>query len=476
MLKRMLAMVMAAVLALSVCACGGKKEETAKTDNGETVKLKWYISVTEPNGFDEVMEEANKYLKEKINVELDLVCVQPADYNQKMNMIMASQEEFDLMWVASNTFEPNVAKGAFVPLDELLETTPDLKALFKDEVWEAASINGEIYAVPMMQILHTEQGMWFMKSMIDKYDLDMDSVKTIWDLTDIFQTVKDGEDTDFIPTRQSIAGLFMPYMTDLKNGTSLYINDEGKVVEREEEMKKELELMQEWYKRGFFPADVTTLVDENPLIKSQKIFSRFNRILPGTDGKFKNSWGYEVKSIAFTDPIIMRHSVQSTMTVVSATSKHPEKAVQLLELMQTDKYLFNLIAYGLEGRDWTKDPEKENRINREDGAFYVPEYLIGNQLLAYILPNYEDTVWEETEAENEAAPVDPNIGFSIDREPIETELVNLQSAAQGLATPAYSDTSVDDYYAELNKRREAAGVEKVKNEIQQQYDAWKAQQ
>lgn len=478
--KRLIAMAMAAAMALSLCACNsgsnGGGTASGGDDMSEEVTLKWYIMAQEPAGFDRVMEEANKYLKEKLNVNLELVCIQAGDYQQKTQMIMASQEEFDLMWMNSTYFEPSVTKGAFIPLDELLDTTPELKSMFDEGVWDATRVNGDIYGVPMLQVLHDQPGLWFIKSIVDKYDLPVEEIQSLDDLTPIYQTVKDNEPSDIIPIRGTIATNFRPYMTTV-TGTSFSIDENGQVTNRREEAIEENSKMQEWYAKGFFPADVTTLTDENSLVKAGKIFSRYSRQLPGVSGKFEISNGFSVVNVPTRDAIISRSSVQSTMTAVSATSKHPERALKLLELMQTDKYLFNLMAYGIEGQDWEKDPENENRILRDSGAYYVPEYLIGNQFLAYILPSYEDTVWEETIAENAAAAVDPNNSFSFDRTPVETELTNLTAIDTEYQNQlTYSTTPVEELYAEIDEKQSLAGVDKVVEEIQTQYDTWKAQQ
>ena len=476
--KRLAAMALAAVMALSLCACGksGGGTTTSKDDLSEEVNLKWYIMAQEPAGFDRVMEEANKYLKEKLNVNLELVCIQAGDYQQKTQMIMASQEEFDLMWMNASYYEPSVTKGAFLPLDELLETTPDLKDLFEEGTWDATRVNGEIYGVPMLQVLYGQGGLWFIKSIVDKYDLPVEEIKFLEDLTPIYQTVKDNEPADIIPLRAAITPHFDPYMTQV-TGTSFYIDEAGKVTNKRELNIKNNKVMQEWYSKGFFPADVTTMTDENSLIKAGKIFSRFSRQLPGVSGKFKISNGYDVVNVATNEAVISRGSVQSTMTAISATSKHPERALKLLELMQTDKYLFNLMAYGIEGQDWEKDPENEKRIQRESGAYYVPEYLIGNQFLAYILPSYEDTVWEETIEENAKAKIDPNNSFWFDRTPVETELTNLAAISTEYDNQlSYSTIPVEETYAKIDEKQKLAGVDKVVDEIQTQYDAWKAQQ
>ena len=162
------------------------------------------------------------------------------------------------------------------------------------------------------------------------------------------------------------------------------------------------------------------------------------------------------------------------MTAVSFTSKHPMRALKLVQLMHQDADLLNLICYGIEGRDYTKDPDNPKRMNRESGSYYISEFLVGSQFLAYLVPSYEDGVWEETEAENEAADVDPNIGFSFDRKPVETELSNLSSVGEeygGLGTGLYED--VESTYAEKCEKLEKAGLSIVKEEAERQYKEWK---
>ena len=475
--KRLAALALAGAMALSLCACGkgGNGGTAGKDDMSEEVTLKWYIMAQEPAGFDRVMEEANKYIKEKLNAKLELTCIPSGDYQQKTSMILASQEEFDLMWVNVAYYESNVTKGAFVQLDDMLKnTTPELNKLFEDGVWEATKVDGKIYGVPMLQVLYDQPGIWFIKSIVDKYNLPVEDIKSAADLTPIYQMVKDNEASDIIPIRSTVDGAFMSYMTSVPD-TGFFIDENGKVTNRREENIAGKKVMQEWYQKGFFPADVSTLTDEASLIKAGKIFSRYSRQLPGVSGKFKISNGYDVVNVETREGVISRSGVQSTMTAVSATSKHPERAMKLLELMETDKYLFNLMAYGIEGQDWEKDPSDEERIIRDSSAYYVPEYLIGNQFLAYILPSYENTVWKETEEKNAEAKADPNNGFCFDRTPVETELVNLQSVSSQYANQlSYSDIPLEETYALIDEKQKLAGIDKVKEEIQAQYDAWAA--
>ena len=163
----------------------------------------------------------------------------------------------------------------------------------------------------------------------------------------------------------------------------------------------------------------------------------------------------------------------STLTAVSYTSKNPVRAVKLIQLMHEDEYLLNLICYGIEGRDFTRDTENPKRITKNTD-YYISEFMVGSQFLAYLSPSYEDGVWEETKKENAAADIDPNIGFSFDRSVVETEISNVSSAGKeyaGLGSGLYDN--YEEMYLESREKMKLAGSEIIKEEIERQYKEWK---
>ena len=106
---------------------------------------------------------------------------------------------------------------------------------------------------------------------------------------------------------------------------------------------------------------------------AQKLFDLFLLqpclLYTSVEGKWKISYGYDITSIPTDDPFLSRAGVQTTMTAISRTSKNPVRALKLLELLHKDPYILNLLCYGLEGRDYTKDPENPNRMVRESGSY-----------------------------------------------------------------------------------------------------------
>ena len=477
------ALVCAVMLASCLCACGSGKDKDGNSANiiadnpDEHVKLVWYIRTPEPRGFKEVMEEANKQLKDKLNVTLDLRCVEPGDYDAKMQLAAASGEEFDLEWTAAgaNDYQSNVTKNAFMDITDYLETDElkYIKNLYRDAIWDACRVNGKIYGIPVEQVIYNQDSIQFLKNYMDKYNINpYEKLKTMDDLEDIYATVHAGE-PDLIMTT-AVYGVWFEKGTNLPGTWS--IDKNGVVTDFSDRPNRGLEgakLARRWYENGYFPVDIATFSETESYLNQGKILSYYQRYLPGVEGKAKIKRGYDVNIVPTSDKIISRSSVQSTLTAVSFTSKHPMRALKLVQLLHQDADLLNLICYGIEGRDYTKDPENPKRMNRDSGAYYVAEFMIGSQFLAYLVPSYEDGVWEETRSENEAADIDPNIGFSFDRKPVETEIANVSAVSEeykGMNFGLYED--VESIYNEREEKYEKAGKYIIKEEIERQFKEW----
>lgn len=481
MKKRVLAAGMAALLAFSACACGKNggtdKKKTGSTDDlSEHVTLTWVMAAEEPDGYPEVIEEVNKYLNEKINATLEMQFIQPGDYATKMNMMLASQaDDWDLCFTSNwqNPYQDNARKGGYYELNELLETeTPELYNFFEQRYWDALTMSdGGIYAIPNYQVMYEQYGLWFKKDLVEKYDLmdKVDSFDSYEDLDEIYSVIAENE-PEMVVIPYFTADLF-----DLGGSivTAGFNIDDGEVTDRLGEDKLEqFKMARKWYVDGILPNDPT--FNETTYLKTGKVFSRFNRELPGAEAKLGLTYDWQAICRPTSQMLLRREECQSALTAINRMSKHPARALKLMELMTTDQYLFNLMAYGIEGVNYTKEG---NRITPTENSYYMAEFRIGNQLLAYLMPGYEDGIWEETERMNQEAPVDEAIGFVFDESSVETEIANVNSAGEygSILTKGVSD-DVEGTFEKHKEKRKIAGAQTIKEEIERQYKEWKAQQ
>lgn len=142
-----------------------------------TVTLKMYLvgNRQEPDT-PKVLEEANKYLKDKLNVALDLnVFGWGDDYDQKVNTALASGEAIDIVFTANwaANYYVNAASGYFTELNQYIEKYPAIKQILGEDFLNGSALNGKNYAVPTNKEKVHNWGYLVRKDLVDKYNMDV---------------------------------------------------------------------------------------------------------------------------------------------------------------------------------------------------------------------------------------------------------------------------------------------------------------
>ncbi|MEI0737171.1 extracellular solute-binding protein [Paenibacillus sp. JTLBN-2024] len=97
-----------------------------------------------------------KALEDKLNADglplkLEFTYFPWDQYSNKLNLIAASGEKYDLAWTHVSWLSQIVSKHVVSPLDEWLETNgKDLKANIPSANWLSASIDNKIYGIPTL--------------------------------------------------------------------------------------------------------------------------------------------------------------------------------------------------------------------------------------------------------------------------------------------------------------------------------------
>ena len=146
---------------------------TALNTSMPALDLLYYIVGNIQKETDLVAQELGKKAKERINANVTIKTYEWAEYPQKMQLINAAGEKYDLSYVASwlnPSYYVNATNGALLALDDLLpEHAPKLWASLKPQIWNAARINGKIYAAINEQIFVFPFGAVMRKDLVDKY-------------------------------------------------------------------------------------------------------------------------------------------------------------------------------------------------------------------------------------------------------------------------------------------------------------------
>ncbi|WP_055666548.1 ABC transporter substrate-binding protein [Desnuesiella massiliensis] len=476
--KKIMALAMGAIISSSLILTGcSKGNSTSKEEtNSKPVELVWYTIGGPQKDTEKVQEEINKYLKEKINATIKIKQVDWGDYNQKMQVVINSGEEYDIAFTCSwaNDYLTNARKGAFVALDELLDKYgKETKAAIDPNFWEGAKIDGKIYAIPANKELGVAPLWVFNKDYARKYNVDISKIKTLEDLEPYLKTIKENEPdvTPFYIIKDYSAQLpydkiIDPVAVSLKNNDLKVVN-----IFETEEMKQTLNTMHKYYKAGYINKDAATAKDD----KAVKRFVTKGDGQPYADIIWSKDLGFEVVSTPMMAPFITNGSTTGSMQAISVTSKHPEKSMQFLNLLNTDKYLRNLINYGIEGTHYQKVNDEQIKILPDQKNYQMPYFSLGNLFITYTLENEPKTKWEEFKKFNADSSKSPALGFKFDPTPVNTEVAGLRNVLDEFGASLYSGTvDPNEYLPKINAKLKSIGIDKVIAEMQKQIDAWKA--
>ena len=503
--KRLLALGLASVMVFSMAACGGNESTDGDTSEGDTteddgnttddtegenedpeeiVTVTWILPGDAQEGMPEVMDAVNELLKDD-GLALDLQLEPYGSYNDKMNMMISSQEEFDLCFTTGgwmNLYLPNVAKGAFVDITDMLdEYAPELQESIPEFLFDQVKVDDRVYAVPNYQISYSSNGVQVKTDILEKYNFDLSTVKTYEDLEPLLEQVKEGEpgyypvlwevgtvdyNNDYIVVDES-AGIKVGFAKDDPEMKVMYLEDNERAITA---------LGNDWWQKGYIRPDQATVTDDTAdRIAGKYITFVGCTIKPGGEAERSTQTdGSEYTQVALTEPFVNSTAARSAMTAVSSSSKHPEAAVKLLGIINTDKEIFNLLNYGIEGRDYTKN-EEGKVVKAEDAKYFLSAgWSMGNQFNADLLEGQEDGVWEETDRINREAEVSPVTGFTFDQSEVSSEIANISAVKTEYQKMAFFDNweeQFEEYITKLND----AGLDTYIAAVQEQLDAWRAE-
>ncbi len=455
-------------------------------DISEPVKLKWIvIGNGDQEDIDIVQEEINSYLEDKINATLELkTYMWGDDFEQHIATFMAAGEPFDISYTAywAANYRKYSLKSYYKDITDMLDIyAPKTKELLGENILKGAKVNGKIYALPVYRTsIIDNYGILLNEDLVEKYKVDVTKIKKLQDLEPILKTIKSKEKKiiGFYPFNdygdQNVLNLLnYDRLLDIP-GAVLRDGKSTKVVSEYEtsEAKDMFSLMNKWYKAGYIPK--ISEPDNNYYKKNiGNIFAMYSRISAFTCDEVWISTGYDFTPIQLGKAALTTSSVTGSMQAISANSKNPERALMLLELVNTDETLSNLINHGIEGYHYEKIGANNINILDEGQEYYNPgtSWMIGNESIAYLSSVFDSDIWSKQNEYITKAVPSPLLGFEVNSDALTKQLVNirvverkyLNSLASGKADPTKTLSKMN---SEMNK----AGLKKVLAEMQKQVD------
>lgn len=502
-MKKVISLILCIVMAATLFVACGEKEISDNPD--EHVTLKW---VTRGPGkledSEKVWAEFNKMLAEYLpNTTVEFQMIPSADYVEKFRLMSAAQEPVDICWVSFNqNFVEEVGKGSYMDITDLIEEYgQDMKAGFPDWLLDLTTVDGRIYAIPNYQMMAFPSGFGVPVEHIEKGWIDLEKAEEVFCSGDVphkedYKIFEDyltkvqesGEDVKYVASNflsEAIKFKYgLPYMgveEIVCNAVFLRDGDDFKVYDRLTDFPENNEyygLINEWNKKGFIRSDIL----EKPAEKASDYLLWSQHEFIGSEETLSKSAGRPMEIFTYMPESYVPYKGSSTNTAIAAQSKHPERAMQLLNLLNSEKGkdLLNLLAFGIEGEHYEK--LSENRIKwlepenpgSSSNRYGYEVWALGNALVAYETDANPEGWNDYCENEiNAKATISRLKGFSLDTKPIQLEIAQYNAKWKEYT---YLEKAAPDNWEELIAERNAqlkkAGSDKIVAEVQRQVDEW----
>ncbi|OMF27196.1 hypothetical protein BK133_19800 [Paenibacillus sp. FSL H8-0548] len=451
-------------------------------------KLTFIYPVSANPGPDQklVNDEINKYLKDKINATVELKPLTFDEYEPKLNAMLAAGEDFDLAWSSKGwlgNYQPYIDRGAYLEITEdmISQYAAEARANIPDKFWpDMLAVDGKVYGFPIYQVAAKSKSLVIQKRFVEKYNLDISKIQSYKDIEPFLKTLKDNE-PGIIPLglAQNSWGLYTD-RTKVGEGLVLsYKKDDPSLkyigyLQGLEEKKEYFDTMRSWYQAGYINDDAPIIQNINDLKSKGNVAVglEFTSKPGGEVGELAVNGGNEVVYAPISDSYFT--GIAGAMHVINKGSKNPERTLMLINLLNTDSYLYNLICNGIEGKHYNKTDG--NYIEPIKDSGYAPngDWVFGNQFNAYLKPGQAADTWERTIELNDSAIVPATNGFGVNEENIKAEIANV-TAVNNEYQAALESGSVDPA-KELPKYRDkmiASGQEKIEKEAEAQWDKFK---
>lgn len=534
---RRLGAALAAVLVCLTTGCHSAEPSSAdshthpQTENDEIVELDFYICNSQVPHQQRVMDKANEIIEEKLGAHLNLICLDSGTYAEKINRMIQAGAEFDLCFMANWSginFYENAAAGAFVDMTDLFaQYAPQTYSRIPEVLWDGVKVNDRIYA----SVNYQQWGVTWRKG----YGVRMDIAEEVgFDWTQLkgkpaleALNLLEGFFEKAIPLHPDMIGwetsatysfflndpLYwdMEEIGDMAQPGWIRYEEPDKVINQfaTPEFAEYCRIMRRWYEKGYVRSDGATLQEVNPDRQSGRLLAEWSYNWPDIidapptgveeltlegfaeegyipEGMSMTQIGQAPSAeVSATRTIIPAAAAPTACVAISSTSRHPELAMQLIELLNTDDELFNLIQWGEEGIDYMYD--EQGNFVQIDGQynFHWNEWQIGQSYS----PTFSRSDLDRNKGGEEqkkrmkmvleadqTAESSPLTGFVFDPTPVSAQLAdcaeiidrNISLLSAGAVDP---DTALPEFLNSLQK----AGVEDVIAEKQAQYDAWRAQ-
>ena len=412
MKKRILALLLGAVMTVGVLTgCGSSDEnadnksesntsvseqasvsspgETEAEKEKEPVTLEWYFNGNGPQQDTQKVEDyVNELLKDYEGLEhvtLHMNSFSGSDYAQQLLLAQTSGKQIDIISTYGLDYTTEVNNGTFLPLDDYLasEEFSDIREELPEWLLETLKVDGVTYVIPNQQQACNNRFLVMPKEYVEYADVDLlnsinlaegydELVALQEELERITLAINENKGMskpvfNLVPTYLDARELIQ---RDVLQKASGFVVNVGSTevcnIYATEEFKYLCRKIGEYVANGLYPED--DAVDQvfaygNPEVKQMNedgyvAFTIAQDYLEEEDvaKKYTDTAGYECVAIQLNDNFYVPFGWSAGGSGVTSTSENPEEALKFIEVLHTEKgkEIYNALVYGLEDVHYEK--------------------------------------------------------------------------------------------------------------------------
>lgn len=486
MKRKLFAVSMAAAMTTS-CFAG-----TAFASEGEPVTINvtracFNLANPDSEQVQKVQDAINEYIKDKINVQINLTDIGSGEFTDKANLALANNE-INLLWTAS--WESTIGTNDLVPNNAVYDITDLLPgtALYEsmDEgQWEATKYDGRNYFVPVYKDNVEGYDIMFRQDLVDKYGWDLSTITTLADIEPMLADLE-AEGLKYPYLSQKTAMFYRYYINDFDfftaDAQSNWVavdratNEVVNVVQTEQ-YKEFCTLMAKWAEAGYISEDEVTKTTTDTTTQTQDWGISWWTDIP-VNAEANSRYNQEVVMVPITDRWAHSTSALGSCYAVTANSTEEEAkaCIDFLGLLYTDSHLADLYTFGIEGEDFNYVDGKVEQTAA--GKYNHSMWESASATIVTPLTTEPDDKADLYKDFNGGANTSCAAGFRYDKSAVADKYAACQNVFNeygfALENGGYSVDGVEDALAQYQAALDEAGYQDVLAEFQAQYDEWKA--
>lgn len=509
MKKKLVAGILAAVMAVSLAACGGgggngdggsvgggtESGSGAADAGGEPYTVTMVLNGTQQPDEERIEQKVNEILEKELNARLDLVVLPWASATQQLQLMLAGDEKIDVFYTNATNAVQYMHSGQIMDMSDLIsQYGTNLKDIFGEDVLKSNSVEGFLYGVPTQIERGSIPAIFMRKDLVEKYNIDTASIKEPKDLEAVYETVKAGEPdmTMLFSINEGDTPLSRVNGCDTLADSNVF----GALLDPENSTtienfyasdwyKDTTTMLYDWYKKGYINQDAGTNTENwRTVFKAGNAFSLFFAYHPGTPVEFQSSTGYDFEIVPFRDyPVKMAQSYNGVIFSIAQNSENPQKAMEVLDYIYGSPEVMNLINWGEEGVDYVLEDAENGIINYPEGVTIDNVgyslnlgWELPNQFIAYKWTGSDPQLWEKMEEFNSSAKESKALGFYFDGSAYESQIAALTNVVKQYAGSLNSGSAdPEEYIPKFLEDLQAAGIDEIIAAKQEQFDKWLAE-